>query len=442
MNSFTLDTLNNKLYGLGTNDSSQSIYEFNPVDNSAKPVLALDSGSSAMVYDSLNGNFYVASSGLYNAILVINGTSYAVVRNISLSSSPSALAFDPDNGAIYVAGYSSDVIWVINDSTNAVTAEINTTLSPSGFAYDSQNKEMYVSAISISNSSSEIVAINTATNSINATIPLPIGSTFITYDEANQDIYLASPLSNNITIVGASSNQIVKSVIVPYDPSAIAYNTNDLYVYVVSNATGGAISKIESGTDAVLNPNTGLGLGVPFAFSYDSSNGVLYLTTSSTVLEISTSTRSISCLSFNGEPTFSLSVSNPYLNASGSNYVSVGLTPSQSVLVYYNGTGSYLTSFTANPQWQQLSNGSWTALDSFGSTSTPLWKVSQSELSVTMNQTQILENQTGSFTFDINVGNLPSGFYGLQLDFYLEFSSYPGTSVLTVFTGYIPIYVF
>jgi YVTN family beta-propeller protein len=443
--SFTLDTLNNKLYGIGNTFAYQNIYAFDTSNNSVKPILNLTSALSSMVYDSWTGNFYVAIYGPYNSILVFNSSTYVMVRNISISAVPSELVFDPDNGEIYAASYRSNVIFVINATTNIVTGEIKTSLSPSQFAYDPGNKNMYVTTVSRNSSASELDVIDTISNSIVATLEIPTNyATFLTYDDANRDVYVGSQLSNNITIISTTSNQIVKSVLVPYHASAIAYNPTDLFVYVATNETGGAISKIDSGTNAILNPSSGLGLLIPGAFTYDKSNGVLYLTwpEKNVVLAISANPRSLSCLSFNGQPTYFLSVSNPYLNSSANNHkftVSCKLTPSQNVSVYYNGTTSYLTKFEANPQWEKLSNGSWIPTISSNSTTKQLWQVSQNSLNVTMPQVEISANQTGSFMFDLDVGNLTGGYYGLELNVYLEFSSYPATAVQTVYIGYIPI---
>jgi YVTN family beta-propeller protein len=448
----TFDGLNNKLYGIGNNNNNngfENVYEFSPQDNSVTAVANLSSASSDIVYDSLDNSFYVASYGLANSVIVINASkNYQVIKTIPLTGSPSALAFDPDKNEIYVSSYESKTVFVINGSTNEEISAIGTNLNPAEFVYVSQNKEMYLSTVSFNTSRSEVDVLNTTTNSINSRILLAgNGYSLITYDHANGDLYLASSLSNNITIISTKSNEIIGSAVVPYDPSAISYDPTNLDVYVATNATGGAIYVIDSAYNTVNTPVSGIGGIVPLAFTYDSHNGILYLTSSNTneIIAISTNQRSLSCLT-KINPLYTVSISNPYLVSTPSNHtfvISYSITANQGGLLYYNGTLSHLTRFSGNPEWNKVANGSWVPTNSSslsGSTDTPLWKISQAEIDVRMNQTQILANQTTQFVFHLDVGSaLSPGYYGLVLIVYLELSSYP--SIPIIYTGYIPIEV-
>ena len=444
----TLDGLNHELFGIGTNGTYQNVYEFSPANNSVISVANLSSAASGIVYDSLTNSFFIASYGLSSAVIVINASDYAVIKSISLTSSPSNLAFDPDNGEIYVASYRSNAVSVINGSTNDVVSEISTSLSPSQFSYVQQNKEMYLSTVGINTSRSEVDVLNTLTNSIISQISVVTNrSTLITYDQANGDIYLGSFLSNNITIISTNSNQIVGSLLVPYNPGTISYNPRNLDVYVATNATGGAISIIDSGYNTVNTPSSSMGGIIPNAFTYDLDNGELYLTSinSNVVIAISTNQRPLSCLS-KVIPTYTVSISIPYIISRPNNHtfaISYNATANQNALIYYNGTLSYLTQFSGNPEWARVANGSWIPTNSSavsGSSSTQLWKITKAELDVTMNQTQISANQTRQFVFDLDVGSaLAPGYYGLVLNVYIEFSSYPAIPI--VYTGYILIEV-
>jgi DNA-binding beta-propeller fold protein YncE len=220
----------------------------------------------------------IERSPIHSAVIVPSG-------NDSLSTPPlpsigvngTGVVYDPANGNLYIASAANGTVLVVNATSRQMIAPpIPVGPRPTLMAIDSQNGNVYV--VTTGNSSdSGVAAINGGTNRL---VPLnitvgqqPAG---IAFDPQNGFVYVSNALSDNISVINGSLNQLVQPIAM-FGPGPLAYDpqTGDLYVGEGRSVPGsGAGGVIDTTTSLVENDSSGAyGLGT---LTYDSETGNLY----------------------------------------------------------------------------------------------------------------------------------------------------------------------
>jgi len=245
------------------------------------------------VYDSMNGDIYVAVPAA-TSVLVINGnpnqaTTNSIVDTIALSSPGTAdyLAYDPSNGEIYVTGLDSE-IYVINGApneatTNTVIDKFLVGICDSGVAYDSTNGDFYV-ADSCSN---EVYVFDGSSNALDQTIAGINEPSGVAYDSTNGDIYVTDTPDGVVYVINGGS--IISGITIPGGPGTfineqIGFDPSNGEVYVPNdgNPGGNTVSVIDGTsyvTTVALPPVGGLSSS-PAEIAYDAADGNMYVASS------------------------------------------------------------------------------------------------------------------------------------------------------------------
>ena len=219
------------------------IYAANGTVAGSVPVANLE--PVALAYDSASRNLYLAgfSGGTAGGlVMVMNGTTGAVVAEIPDGSDPSTLVYDSQTGNVYVADWVLSNVTVIDGSTNEIVSTIPVGPSPDGLALDPITHEIYVAdrglVVGALNTTGSVSVIDAATEQLVATIGVgnwPQGEAF---DSATGDVYVGNVDSENVTVINGSTHRTVGSIAGPIvSPVAAAYDSVSESVYVANFGT-------------------------------------------------------------------------------------------------------------------------------------------------------------------------------------------------------------
>jgi YVTN family beta-propeller protein len=244
--------------------------------------------SRAYVANTSSNSLSVISAGILS--LPNNTSSQAVVSHLPLASAPSGVAYDPVGQRLYATNFLADTIAVLNPGTRAVVATWRTGTSPWTVAVDGTLRQLYslndgdgtlttlstvdgrilkttnvgrpVRVVKASPSSRRVfvtsaealTVIDGNTLNVLATVTVGTRPVGIALDEANNRIYVANQQSGTISVVNATTFQVVDTFRPPLgnvwglaiDPAA-----RRLYVAIIKNTIA------DFGGVEVLNADTG-----------------------------------------------------------------------------------------------------------------------------------------------------------------------------------------
>ncbi len=259
-------------------------------------LIPLGGEPAGMLYDSLNGQLYLADRGL-DAVLVIDPTTETVAHSIPVGSNPRYLALDPATGDLFVTNTLSNNVSVIQGSTNSTVGSIAVGSNPIGIAFDPVNGYLYVadSCVYCNDTASNVSVINAGTDSVVRTLPVGDDSRDIVYDSLNGLVYAAAYDSGNVTVINTTTNAVTGSISLPsgWAPTAPAIDPTSGDLYVVNNNWYGQVAVINPVTNLVLQF---IALGAyPAHPYYDPANGFVYIANefSDNVSIVSTASHSV-----------------------------------------------------------------------------------------------------------------------------------------------------
>ncbi|HEV2520013.1 MAG TPA: YncE family protein [Thermoplasmata archaeon] len=233
----------------------------------------------AVAYDNGNGYLYVANCQSNN-LSVIDGATNQAVNSIGLTSfyisCPDAVAYDSTNGYVYVANSGSNNVTVI-DVADGWFKLVGVGPAPVGIAYDHANGDIYVANAAYRQLSGSVTVIDGTTNKVVGSIPSGTEPSAVAYDPENRYVYVTNFGSNNLTVIDGTTNTVVGSIEVGSNPDGVAYDgaIGNLYV---ANYGSGNVTCVDGATDKVLGSvNVGSG---PIGVAYDDSNQDIYVSNS------------------------------------------------------------------------------------------------------------------------------------------------------------------
>jgi YVTN family beta-propeller protein/VCBS repeat-containing protein len=176
-----------------------------------------------------------------NTVSVIDTTTNAVVKTITVGSRPTGIVASPDQTKVYVANGWSATVSVIDTTTNAVTATIGVGGGPVGVAISNDGTRLYVSNAS----SNTVSVVNTATRTVISTINVgafPYGATM---SPDGTRLYVNNQNSNTVSVINTVTSTVVATLAVGATPTSVAVgNTRAL----VTNQGGNSVSVIDTTT--------------------------------------------------------------------------------------------------------------------------------------------------------------------------------------------------
>jgi YVTN family beta-propeller protein len=208
----------------------------------------VDSGVSVgpMAYDVSDDRMYVAVNG-GNQIVPIGASSGYPDPGVTAVNGPISMEYDPWNGFVYEgSGQFNSVsvtspIAIINGSTEHVLRTVTGGGVVSAFATDPENGQIYAFNLLSNN----VTVIDGTTNQVVKQIPILIPGSHeaagAVYDPVTGLIYATEPLLNAVTMIDPSTDTVVGDLSVGVGPQGIAYDYSGGFV-VVSNLGSGTLS--------------------------------------------------------------------------------------------------------------------------------------------------------------------------------------------------------
>ncbi len=104
--------------------------------------------------------------------------------------------------------------------------------SPFDIAYDSDNGKMYVADAG----SNTVSVINASTHQIIATIPVGVEPFGVAYDSGNKKVYVTNS-DGGVSVINASINKVVATISVGVEPFGVAYDSGHGRTYVANSGS-------------------------------------------------------------------------------------------------------------------------------------------------------------------------------------------------------------
>ena len=306
-------TVQSEPYGIAFNPYNNYMYVTNPANNTVSVVnqsnvviknITVQSEPYGIAFDPYNNYMYVANTG-NDTVSVIN-QSNIVIRNITARSVPYGIAFNPYNNYMYVTNYGNGTVSAINQS-NVVIRNITIGIEPAWVAYNPYNNYMYVdnalsNSISILSSTYDIAfydvlftekGLPTGTtwnitlsgrhfSSDSNMISIQLTPAEYTFTAATQAIEMSSDNAFNTFTIKDSSinvsvyftqNQYIGSIKFQYDPTGIAFDPYNNYVYV-ANFGSSTISVVNQSNVVIKNMSVQTN---PEGVAFDPYNNYMYV---------------------------------------------------------------------------------------------------------------------------------------------------------------------
>ncbi len=189
-------------------------------------------GPNGVAYDPKNGDMYIASivsgspGGTRGNLTLVNGTTRALVKNISLKFNPDAILYVPSTGDFYLGNQSGHDVSVFNPVSAAVVHTVALPNTPSLLTYGSTHQRVYVGI------DGNVSVINTSSTQVIKSFPVTRQPDGLAFDTANSDLYISDYVWNNVSFVDTATYRVAGSILLGAAPYNMAYDTSNGYLYV------------------------------------------------------------------------------------------------------------------------------------------------------------------------------------------------------------------
>ena len=170
-----------------------------------------------------------------SAVDLKNGKLIATFNNNSEKSHLREVIVDEEKNLIYVSNFGepSD-IWMIDGNTNSVLKTINNTgNSTTGIAFNGQKTKIYTTNMK----TNEIVLIDIASGKVENSFPSGGESPINLVVDAGR-IFVANQKSGTVTVLDASTGNLIKSIATGAGTIGIAYDIKSNKLYAANRQTG------------------------------------------------------------------------------------------------------------------------------------------------------------------------------------------------------------
>ena len=242
-----------------------------------------------MVYDPGTNDFYVSNytpGATTGSLPAINGSTNKVVSVMNVGMNPAGLVYDPSNGYLFLIDSYYRNVSVIDPGNGKFVANITlvsvpktTALmagpSPGGIAYDPVDGDIYfIDMYYPSNGYSNVSVINATTYNVVKTWIVGRGASSVAFNPIDDEVYVTNPGSGNISVINTTSDSIA-SLYIDAGPAGMQFVPATRALYV-ANTVRNEVSVINTSTDLICS-NITVG-SAPFSLVTDSQNGYIYIT--------------------------------------------------------------------------------------------------------------------------------------------------------------------
>ncbi|MDO8540711.1 MAG: immunoglobulin domain-containing protein [Opitutaceae bacterium] len=195
---------------------------------------------TALCIDGAASRAYVADTSS-NSLTVINTSSQAIVGHWPLASAPTGIAYDPVGQRIYVTNFLTDTLAVVNPATKALVATWRTGPSPWALAVDGSLRQVY----SLNDGDGTLTTLSTTDGRILKTTTIGRPVRVVTASATSHRVFATA--GESLTVLDGNTLAVLATVSVPSRPVGIALDEAGNRLYVASQ---------QSGTISVINATT------------------------------------------------------------------------------------------------------------------------------------------------------------------------------------------
>ena len=182
------------------------------------PMMDLSAGHSGLM-----------TAGMTGKLVVIDATTGAIVKNISLPKMNHNSIYSPNGTEIWVPQMDAmnSKVLVYDATTNALKNTINTGKMTAELTFSSDGRKAYAANAD----DNAITVINVATKAIITTIPVglnPVGA----WTGSNNRMYVDNEDGQSISVIDVASNAVVETITLGFMPGIASHNgtKNELWV--------------------------------------------------------------------------------------------------------------------------------------------------------------------------------------------------------------------
>jgi YVTN family beta-propeller protein len=188
-------------------------------------------GPNGIAYDPANGRFYIPSIvggalGSRGNLTVVNAASESAVANVSLRFDPSSIIYTPSSGDFYLGNSANDNLTEFSPVTDHVVRSVRLPNTATMLAYDPRTSEVFAGL------EGNVSVVNSSTHTVVATFPVLRNPSGLAFDPVNSYLYVSDYVWNNVSIVNTSTYRAAGSVLLGTSPYNMAFDAanGDLYV--------------------------------------------------------------------------------------------------------------------------------------------------------------------------------------------------------------------
>ena len=186
------------------------------------------SGANGVVYDPASDRIFVANKFTAN-VSRANAADGANLIEFPAGWQPNGVAVDPNTGITYVANFGSNTIWMLDGDTGALLREAPGGGEPSFIALDLRRGRFYVT----NHLGATIGVYDLGSGTLLKTLPTGGGPYGIALDPAAGRLYTADRDGRSVTIADVDSDSIIKHMPLNCVPYQVAVNPASGHLFVV-----------------------------------------------------------------------------------------------------------------------------------------------------------------------------------------------------------------
>jgi YVTN family beta-propeller protein len=277
-------------YAYVANATGTTVSVINTSTNAVVKTVTVGANPFAITVDQAGKNVYVGNE-TSNSVSVISTSTNGVVATIPVGAFPHGIAISPNGKTLYVSNNSGASVSVVNTSTKKVTATIAVGTEPSGMAVLPNGAFLYVVNYSAGGPGS-VSVISTLTNAVVATVPVGSGPIWAASSSDGSTVYVTNYFSGSVSVIRTADNSVINTIsITAASPYGDAVSPDGHWLYVSGN---GEVTVIDTNTLGVA-ATIPIGAGeyaIP-SFTEDSAFAYVSEPGANSVTVINTATKSV-----------------------------------------------------------------------------------------------------------------------------------------------------
>lgn len=207
-----------QVYVANNKDNTVSVFDF--ASNAVTSTVNVGAGPIQVAVDPNTYNVFVTNN-LANTVSVLQPQGVTPfswsVTNINVGFKPWGVAIDPSTDNVWVTNSGDGTVSVLSGFTYNTLATIKVGDTPKGIALATASHTAYVA----DSSTGAVTTINMATFSPSTTTigvgngPLSVAGMFVSAKFPPNLIFVTNNLSNTLSVIDASTNTVVATIVVP-----------------------------------------------------------------------------------------------------------------------------------------------------------------------------------------------------------------------------------